>query len=381
MKIRLQHLVLLVLVISSRSGFLAAAQVPTLEPIGDVTLLSGSPLHIPLDGFEPSGQALSFTATSNSELVSTFITKGNRSLRITAAGFGDMVFELFENRAPRVTRRIIRLAESGFYNGVIFHRVIDNFVIQGGDPTGTGAGGSTLGPFDDQFHVDLQHNRTGLLSMAKTDDDTNDSQFFITEGPSRHLDFNHSIFGLLVEGEDVRDAISGVPVGTGDRPITDVVMEAVRIFKDNQNAVLMLSAPEGTSGQATVTVTATSLDGAQISRTFLVSVSPDTVDSDPFLADIAPVTTKVDTPVTFQLRAIDVEGDAAFFLDEAGLDSNGLPVPARAHADLDYTVDFDTGSVTVTPRNGLQGVHSITVAAARFVTAADYQVVRITIEP
>ncbi len=311
MKTRLQHLVLLVFVISSRAGFLAAAQVPTLEPIGDVTLLSGSPLHIPLDGFEPRGQALSFTATSNSELVSTFITKGNRSMRITAAGFGDIVFELFENRAPRVTRRIIRLAESGFYNGVIFHRVIDNFVIQGGDPTGTGAGGSTLGSFDDQFRVDLQHNRTGLLSMAKTDDDTNDSQFFITEGPSRHLDFNHSIFGLLVEGEVVRDAISGVPVGTGERPITDVVMESVRIFKDNQNAVLMLSTPEGTSGQATVTVTATSPEGAQMSRTFLVTVSPDTVDSDPFLADIPPVTTKVDTPVTFQLRAIDVEVDAA----------------------------------------------------------------------
>ena len=381
MKTGLQHWILLVFVIGSRAGFLAAAQVPTLEPIGDVTVLSGSPLHIPLDGFEPSGQALSFTATSNSELVSTFIIKGNRSMRITVAGFGDIVFELFEKRAPRVTRRIIRLAESGFYNSVIFHRVIDNFVIQGGDPTGTGAGGSTLGPFDDQFHVDLQHNRTGLLSMAKTDDDTNDSQFFITEGPSRHLDFNHSIFGLLVEGEDVRDTISGVPVGTGERPITDVVMESVRIFKDNQNAVLMLSAPEGTSGQATVTVTATSLDGAQMSRTFLVTISPDTVDSAPFLADIPPVTTQVDTAVTFQLRAIDVEGDAAFFLDEAGLDSNGLAVPARAHADLDYTVDFDTGSVTVTPRNGLQGVHSITVATARFVTAVDSQVVPITIEP
>ena len=102
----------------------------------------------------------------------------------------------------------------------------------------------------------------------------------------------------------MRDAISGVPVGTGERPITDVVMESVQIFKDNQNVVLMLSASEGTSGQATVTVTATSPDGAQMSRTFLVAVSPDTVDSDPFLADIPPVTTKVDTPVTFQLRAI-----------------------------------------------------------------------------
>jgi cyclophilin family peptidyl-prolyl cis-trans isomerase len=380
MKTRLQHLVLLFGIMLPGAS-LAAAQAPTLDPIADVTLLSGSPLHIPLDGFESSGQALSFAASSNSELVSTFVTKGNRSMRITVAGFGDMVFELFEKRAPRATRQITRLAESGFYNGVIFHRVLDNFVIQGGDPTGIGSGGSTLGTFDDQFHVDLQHNRTGFLSMAKTEDDTNDSQFFITEGAARHLDFNHSIFGLLVEGEVVRDAISGVPVGTGDRPITDVVMQSVRIFKDNQNAVLMLAATEGTSGQATVTVTATAPDGAQVSRTFLVTVSPDTVDSDPFLADIPPVSTKVDTPVTFQLRAIDVDGGTAFFLDEAGLDSNGLSVPARAHADLDYTVDFDTGLVTVTPSNGLQGVHSITVATARFATAVDYQVVPIRIEP
>ncbi len=379
MKTQFQHLVLLAFVFGTAA--LASAQAPSLQPIADVTLLSGSPLHIPLDGFEPSGQALSFTATSNSELVSTSVTKGNRSMRINVAGFGDMVFELFEKRAPRATRQITRLAESGFYNGLIFHRVIDNFIIQGGDPTGIGTGGSTLGPFDDQFHVDLQHNRTGLLSMAKTDDDTNDSQFFITEGAPRHLDFNHSIFGLLVEGEDVRDAISFVPVGTGDRPITDVVMQSVRIFKDNQNAVLMLAATEGTSGQATVTATATSSDGAQVSRAFLVTVSPDTEDSNPFLADIPPVSTKVDTPVTLQLRAIDVEGDAAFFLDETELDSNGLPVPARAHADLDYTVDFDTGLVTVTPSNGLQGVHSITVGTAVFAAAVDYQVVPISIEP
>ncbi len=99
-----------------------------------------------------------------------------------------MVFELFDQEASRVTNRIKSLVESGFYNKttsgqIIFHRVIDNFVIQAGDPTGTGSGGSSLADFDDQFDVDLQHNRTGVLSYAKSSDDTNDSQFFITEGP------------------------------------------------------------------------------------------------------------------------------------------------------------------------------------------------------
>ena len=109
--------------------------------------------------------------------------------------------------APLTSREIWDLAAEGFYDGLDFHRVVPNFVIQGGDPTGTGSGGSTLGYFDDQYHLELQHNRTGVLSYAKSTDDTNDSQFFITEGPQRFLDFNHSVFGQLVEGESNRDAI------------------------------------------------------------------------------------------------------------------------------------------------------------------------------
>ncbi|GIS58095.1 MAG: hypothetical protein CM1200mP2_03200 [Planctomycetaceae bacterium] len=119
--------------------------------------------------------------------MSAEVLSGNRSLRMQVDDFGVMTFELFESRAPRVTSRIIELVESGVYTDTIFHRVIDDFVLQGGDPTGTGFGDPTLADFDDQFHVDLQHNSTGLLSMAKTTDDTNSSQFFITEGPSRHL--------------------------------------------------------------------------------------------------------------------------------------------------------------------------------------------------
>ncbi len=144
-----------------------------------------------------------------------------------------MIFQLFDNRVRRVTDRIAVLADSGFYNGVIFHRIINDFVNQGGDPTGTGTGGSPLGNFDDRFHVDLQHNRTRLLSMAKNGDDSNNSQFFITEGAPRHLDFEHSIFGLLVEGETVRQQISDVPVDGSDRPVADVVMGSVQTFRVN----------------------------------------------------------------------------------------------------------------------------------------------------
>jgi cyclophilin family peptidyl-prolyl cis-trans isomerase len=367
---------------------------PTLAALPNVTVLAGSPLMIALDGEDADGDTITFGATSsNATLVSPTVLTGNRSVRMTVQNFGDMVFELFESQAPRATGRMIELAQDDFYEDIIFHRVINNFVIQGGDPTGTGAGGSDLGDFDDQFHVDLQHNSTGLLSMAKSLDDTNDSQFFITEGPSRHLDSNHTVFGKLVEGESVRDAISNVPVNASDRPLTNVVIDSVEVFVDNENGVLMLKAPQGASGTATITVTATDPTGALATRQFTVTVAPDTSNSPPWLADIPTITTSVNTPTTFQLTAVDVEGDPAFFLDEDLINTinadssviNKLPLPVQAPANLDYSVDPTTGLLTIMPTNGLTGTHQIVVATTASLTgisglsAIDYQVVNVTI--
>jgi cyclophilin family peptidyl-prolyl cis-trans isomerase len=354
---------------------------PTLPEIPQVPLLAGSPHLIALDAEDSSGSRLSYSVTSSGELVTAVLLEGNRSLRIEVAGFGELVFQLFDDKARRVTDHIVELADGGFYDGVIFHRVIDNFVIQGGDPTGTGSGGSPLGNFDDQYHADLQHNRTGLISMAKTIDDTNDSQFFITEDAQRHLDFNHSIFGVLVEGEEVRERISGVAVGLSDRPVTNVVMEQVRSFVDEENAVLLLKAPEGATGAVDVTLVVRNERRQEARRTFRVNVTPDTIDSPPFLVDIPEISTRVDTPLTYQLEAVDAEGSPARFLDQNTLAANGLPVPVQAPRGLSYAVDFNTGLLTITPSNGLTGRHFITVATAVAVTAVDYQVVPVVIEP
>ena len=357
----------------------AVAQ-PTLPPVGDVPLSGGSPLLLTLDA-EGEGP-LSYTVESSDALVTATVLADNRSLRIQVAGFGEMVFELFDFAARRATDRIVELADSGFYNGVIFHRIIDNFVIQGGDPTGTGSGGSSLGDFDDQFHIDLQHNRNGILSMAKSFDDTNDSQFFITEGAQRHLDFNHSIFGILVEGESVREAMSEVAVGAEDRPVTNVVIESARSFVDEENAVVLLKAPEGATGAADVTVIVRNASGQETRQTFRVNVTPDAIDSPPFLADIPELRTRVDTPLSYQLQAIDVEDStSARYLDQTGLASNGLAVPVQANPNLQYRVDFGTGLLTITPTSGLTGRHFVTVATGVSVNAVDYQVVPVVIEP
>lgn len=354
---------------------------PRFGPIPATQLLAGSPLHVPLDGIDPSGQALTYTAVVSDPLVTATVIAGNRSLRIQVAAHGTMVFQLFDGRVRRATNRIATLADSGFYNGLIFHRIINDFVIQGGDPTGTGSGGSQLGNFADKFHVDLQHNRSGLLSMAKSTDDTNDSQFFITEGPQRHLDFNHSIFGVLVEGESVRQQISNVAVDptNGDRPVVDVVMESVSTFVDTQNAVLMLKAPEGATGAVDVTVTVQNTGGASTIQTFRVNVTPDTIDSPPFLADIPEITTPIDTEVSYQLVAIDAEGNPAFYLDQDAMSANGLPVPIQAPLSMQYTVDFDTGLLRVFPTSGINGRQRIAVAVAVSSAAVDYQVVTIVV--
>ncbi|MDP7274826.1 MAG: peptidylprolyl isomerase [Planctomycetaceae bacterium] len=327
---------------------------PSLElaSLDDVTLAAGSPQHIALNGLDPEGGNLSFSVQSSDPSVTAEVLSGNRSLRMEVDDFGVMTFELFENRTPRATQRIIELAESGFYNDTTFHRVINNFMIQGGDPTGTGAGGSTLGDFDDQFDVDLQHNSPGLLSMAKAADDTNDSQFFITEMPTRHLDFNHSIFGLLTEGEDVRAQISDVATDGSDRPLTTVVLHEADIFEDTQNGVLVLSAPEGGSGSATVTVTVTDLDGNTAVQNFNVTVTPDSgssSNSNPFLDDIDAVRMESDSAASFTLTAQDAESDSVEFLGEteltAILSPSQLP---NLPTGLDYTVDSMTGEVTIT---------------------------------
>lgn len=142
---------------------------------------------------------------------------------------GDFRLELFEDKAPKTTGNFIKLAESGFYNGLIFHRVINDFMIQGGCPNGTG----TAGPgytIDDEFHLELKHDSPGILSMANAGPNTGGSQFFVTLVPTEWLDDRHAVFGKVVEGMDVVGAIGKVPTGAMDRPSEDVVIEKVVVI-------------------------------------------------------------------------------------------------------------------------------------------------------
>ncbi|WP_353567538.1 peptidylprolyl isomerase [Haloferula sargassicola] len=121
---------------------------------------------------------------------------------------GDIDATLFADKAPLTVANFLNLAKSGYYDGVAFHRVIDRFMIQGGDPTGTGRGGPGY-KFADEFHPDLKHTKPGMFSMANAGPGTNGSQFFITLVPTPFLDNRHSVFGEVTGGQDVVSSIIG----------------------------------------------------------------------------------------------------------------------------------------------------------------------------
>ncbi|MBN2301957.1 MAG: peptidylprolyl isomerase [Lentisphaerae bacterium] len=141
---------------------------------------------------------------------------------------GDFSLELFEDKAPVTTANFIKLAQSGFYNGLIFHRVIDGFMIQGGCPDGSGRGGPGYA-IPDEFHSELKHDGPGVISMANAGPDTGGSQFFITLAKTDWLDGAHAVFGKVTAGMDNVEKIGKVAVGAGDKPVKDVVISTVVI--------------------------------------------------------------------------------------------------------------------------------------------------------
>lgn len=147
---------------------------------------------------------------------------------------GDLNIELQTETAPRAVWNFVQLAKKGYYNGVTFHRNIKNFMIQGGDPTGTGKGGTSIWGknFNDEFDGPLTHDARGIMSMANKGKNTNSSQFFITYKAAKHLDRKHTIFGRVVGGLDVLQKMESAPSGEGERPIDDIVMEHVVVFVD-----------------------------------------------------------------------------------------------------------------------------------------------------
>ena len=172
-------------------------------------------------------------ANSNTSEKGNYFMSDSKTVAVIKTNMGTIEIELFADQTPKTVENFVGLSEKGYYNGVIFHRVIKNFMIQGGDPTGTGRGGASFwgGKFEDEFVSDLKHDTPGILSMANAGPNTNGSQFFITLVATPWLDGKHTVFGKVINGMDVVNEIGKVKTGAGDKPVIDVVMEEVTIEK------------------------------------------------------------------------------------------------------------------------------------------------------
>ncbi len=150
---------------------------------------------------------------------------------IIETNMGTLTLRLYADQTPKTVENFVGLAEKGYYEGVIFHRIIPKFMLQGGDPTGTGMGGRSLwgDTFEDEIVEGLVFDRRGQLAMANAGPGTNGSQFFITFAATSWLTGKHTIFGEIIDGEEVLDAIEVAPIGPRDKPIDDIVIQSVTI--------------------------------------------------------------------------------------------------------------------------------------------------------
>jgi len=234
----------------------------------------GGGLTLGVDGDDPDGDALAITAVGDAPGLSSFIPAGNRYARLhfVAGGgttaIGDIDVQLFEGRSAPAVERFITLATNHvgtdgtldpdgvpFYTDVPVHRVIDNFMIQTGDAAnGNGTGGSPLGTFADDFDETLSFSGRGVLAMANSGADSNDSQFFLTEIPTTWLDQKHMIFGQIVSGWDVLETISELPTDANDRPIDVPLLQSVEIFDSAQDGTITFQANADFADDAQVAV-------------------------------------------------------------------------------------------------------------------------------
>jgi cyclophilin family peptidyl-prolyl cis-trans isomerase len=371
----------------------------TLTPTyTEIALPVGKTFQLPIDGSDTDAGTLSYSVSvNNSNVTATLSPTTNRSIEIDidlnndAAVDGTLVLHLFDDLfgGTRLTNdRIVSLIMSNFYDNLTFHRVIQNFVIQGGDPAGNGTGGSNI-DFADEYVAQLTFTGFGQLAMANSGDDSNDSQFFITDvdlgianapRPPQNLNFNHTIFGQLVEGFNiVAQIIASDGADANESPDTTIRMLDVRVINDTENAVVRL-APVGAAGtQSIVTVRATNTTTGLFSeQTFTVNVVNDTdngrattettnpgvnVDDRAFL--VIPesafpniptnLTTNEDTPVVVSATDLETTGNLTVRVVNTLPASATGTITASNVANLTVSIDPVTRNITLTPAANFNG--------------------------
>ncbi len=358
------------------------ALLSTLAPIGPVTVPAGLGYQVPLDG--GAGDPQTYRVTSSNPQVQASVAQGNfltLNVSHTSSGANDpsysgqITFQLFEDLTPNTVNKIETLVNQGFYTGKNFHRIASGFpgpndyILQGGSVNGSGSGEVNQPgfPFADEFVQQLAFTGSGQLAMANAGDDTNSSQFFITTGSPRFLDFQHTIFGQVVSGDPtIMSMIDTARNGT--TPVSPILIDSATLSPTNPDGVIHVDATNAPVGAtSTITVTATDPnDGSTVTRTFDVSVTQNTTQERPFLEPVPNQVvglTKTTSPVQgqtdiFQIPAVDpnVPPVDLTYIVQGGVSNGAFTNVKNATASVDAN-----GVVTVVPTAGFTGVIDLLV--------------------
>lgn len=366
----------------------------TLGTISEPNIANDKPIYIPVNVTSTPAGTVTTTVSSDNANVAASVVSGGQSIRFDITGTdsggvpfsGSITVRLFTDAAPLAAQRLVDLVNSGYYTGKNFPRIINNFMIQGGGTTTSD--NSPLGSFVDELNADYTFASSGVLAMANSGDDTNNSQFFITDPKTllaqRHqdLNFNYSIVGALTDGFDIYQKIITTAVqdnGAGEtsRPTNAVTITGASVFTDTKNALIKLvpNASFGT-GVANITVNADDGTGAT-TQSFTVNGVNDNVNSPPFITTPVPnQTTTAGVPISFTVNVTDTDGDATT------LAVKDTAFTSTTIANATVSINQTTKQVTITPTAGFTGTITFKVgvrASSAADTAANYDTQTVTL--
>ncbi|HQR07267.1 MAG TPA: peptidylprolyl isomerase [Gemmatales bacterium] len=356
----------------------------SLGTLAPPPVLVGKHTYVPLVANDTEGLPVSYSVSSANTNINASIITAGRTLVLNVSGTdssgnaftGNLVLKLFEDKAPETTARIIQLVNSGFYNGLTFHRVVKGFVIQGGDPNGDGTGGSGT-TLNDEFDRTLTFNSLGMLAMANSGDDNSDSQFFITDttaatAAQQNLNFNYTIFGQIVDGLDVLQKILNTPV-TSETPNATVTINSASVINTNKYAILDLSSLNSFTGSGTVTVTVKNAKNQTGTQTANVTVQADAINGTatndlPFLPKIIDRQVAINGVTTFDVVATDLDNDPLTFVVRRA-DFTELDATDNVTVSIQQ-VNNVTARITITPKTDFAGLVNLKIGVTQVTSNA-----------
>jgi peptidyl-prolyl cis-trans isomerase A (cyclophilin A) len=317
-----------------------APAAPVIDPVAPANIPAGKSLIVPVTASSPTGRPLTFTATSSTNRIQVEVHTNNpfwkmsvvqaapanapgafltpyRGSLVSVTNVGDLTFMLFRDLTPRTVDAVLGLTAGGLYtSNTIFHRVIAGFMIQGGDPSTNGMGGPVF-KYDDEFHPRALFSGNGQLALANSGKDTDGSQFFVTVGPQRFLDFGYTLCGQLLRGFPALTNIINTPTDSGSRPLADVIITQTSLVPDPFDTVLTLTASNLAGVAGTITVIADDGAGGRATNVFTATTAADANNDQPFIYPnpVTNLVTPLNVPLTNRVAVTNLQGSQVYWFD------------------------------------------------------------------